>query len=208
MRAASSGQPLHRLARKLSPKSEVTAAQPGQSLPGTLGTVQSVNGDGTADVVYNGTAIPCQLLGDFVPVVGQGVLVLIEGTRNWCIGPAATAAQTWQSVAATVGYASGWADLGSTFIDGAFRMVGDVVQLRGGLQFTGTVVSLHTQLICTLPTGYAPKAGNHYTTQMSDTSAGFAALIVDTAGGVYFYNVAGADATNPNMQMACEFSVS
>lgn len=179
MRAASSGQPFHRLARKLSPKSEVTAAQPGQSLPGTLGTVQSVNGDGTATVVFNGTPIPCQLLGDFVPVVGQGVLVLIEGTRNWCIGPASTAAQTWQLITATVGYASGWSDYtgGAGYVPGRFRLIGDVVELEGTLSGPGG-----TGTVFTLPSGYWPA----YNMNFDAIDGGGGVMLVQPTGVVEY----------------------
>jgi hypothetical protein len=99
MRAASSGRPLSQLARKMSPKSELTVAQPTASpLSGSLGVVATLNSDGTADVTYNGGPIPCNLVGDFVPVVGQSVLVLIEGERNWVIGPVATGAPVAQDV--------------------------------------------------------------------------------------------------------------
>lgn len=170
-----SRRPYVKLVRKIAPKSAITAAQPGQSLPGSLGTVQSVNGDGTAMVVYNGTAIPCQCLGDFVPVVGQGVLVLVEGQRNWCIGPVATAAQAWLSVADTVGYASGWSDFGTGFSVGSYRMIGDMVQIRGE-------VAGGTSTIFTLPEDYWPKASQDGFPANGDNN--FASIAIDAIGNV------------------------
>lgn len=81
-------RPLVNLARKLSPKSAITAAQPTQSLTAGLGTVVVVNGDGTATVRYNGSNVPVHLPAGFVPAPGQGVLVFVLGTQLWGLAPA------------------------------------------------------------------------------------------------------------------------
>lgn len=188
---------MHRLARKLSPKSEVTASQPGQSLPGSLGTVQSVNGDGTATVVYMGAPIPCQCLGDFVPAVGQGVLVLVEGQRNWCIGPIATApAIPWTTVTSAGLYGSGWSDQGSGGFDVGFRLVGDQVQLRG-IAAGGS----SGNTIFTLPSEPSDLAPSSLVVLVVDSATAFGIVHIATTGVVTAASGAGSAGSTSGLSL-------
>lgn len=176
MRAASSGTTDEQLARKLKApeKSQTTAAQPHSSrLPGSIGVVKTLNGDGTATVTFNGGDIPCQVLGDFYPVVGQSVLVLIEGERNWAIGPVSTSPSGWQDIGASLGYGSGWSDFGSGEQIGQYRMLGDMVQLRGVVNGPNTANSI----IFTLPAGYAPTNAREFIVQGGSSTVSTVAVL-------------------------------
>lgn len=76
------------LAKAISSKSPVTAPQPDVPTTGGIGIIRNTgNADGTLTIYYNGAndAI-CTPLTNFVPVVGNTILVLVIGSQLWGIG--------------------------------------------------------------------------------------------------------------------------
>jgi hypothetical protein len=151
---------LRQLARRVSQKAPpVAAARLAEGLPGGVGTVASstLNSDGTLNVTYLGTVVPCHAAGNgWVPLAGQTVLVFVFGTQLWCIPQTTTAVSSppWLDVSTTVGYQSGWADqtFSGIFHGAQYRIVGDIVSLRGlVVRASGT-----NQPIFNLPVGFAP----------------------------------------------------
>lgn len=84
--------PLDDLATELSTapgEDQKTPAKRGYLISASLGIITSLNPDGTIGMTYmGGEGVPAQPIRTFIPVVGETVLVLVEGTRLWAIGPA------------------------------------------------------------------------------------------------------------------------
>jgi hypothetical protein len=83
-------KPIARLAKALTPKKGITPVVPNPQSEFALATVQAINGDGTIDVSFDGTAqnnVTIQALGHFTPIVQQVVMTVVFGTAIYAIGP-------------------------------------------------------------------------------------------------------------------------
>lgn len=124
------------IARRLSPGTDnETAKDSTQSFPGGLGVVAAVNMDGSLGVTYNGAVIPAQPIAGYIGSVGDTVLVVVVGTLNFAWS--AIKPGPWASLAASPGYASGWADNTGGNPIGEWRQVGDKVEFRGNIAGPG-----------------------------------------------------------------------
>lgn len=161
-----------------------------------IGTVKTVNDDGTVALTYNGgngdgttsglgPGLPAGCVSGYAPAVGDTVLVYLLGEQLWVNGINNIGIPTsWVGIAGGVGYASGWADTGSPFPVGGYRRVGDVVELRGGVISSNSP----TSTIFTLPSGYRPPgtvgfptAGSAAYAQVNVLSTGVVELVAGSA---------------------------
>ncbi len=77
-------------------------------------------------------------------------------------------------------YAASWA---ASSNGAAYRLVGDVVYVQGGVQWSGGSVASNTQTVCTLPAGYRPPATRRFV-GWTNNSGVAVRVNVDTAGVV------------------------
>jgi hypothetical protein len=77
---------MKQLARKLAPISQKTPAIPNPQIGAGLGVVQSVNADGSVNVLYNNALVPVNVSGTTSPAVGTTVLIMTVGSQWWSLG--------------------------------------------------------------------------------------------------------------------------
>jgi hypothetical protein len=142
-----------------------TPVERGYAVTSGLGIVKSINADGSVNLFYNGgmgdgttsgtgPGIPANILGNYVPQIGDSVLVLSLGTQNWVIQAPAPVTPAWVNVGDTgaPGFGSGWANFGVGYNVAGYRRIGDTVQLRGLVVSANSPVST----IFSLPSDYIP----------------------------------------------------
>jgi hypothetical protein len=129
-----------------------------------IGVERSSNTHGRADVVEStGVLTPRSAAAiAYFSLDGIRFSVSEEDTNGWTAVPA---------------YSNGWGDFGSPWVRGEYRMVGDLVQLRGLIN-AGTIGST----AFTLPTGMRPPRGYHFGTDTSANAHG--QVRIDTDGSV------------------------
>lgn len=103
-------------------------------------------------------------------------------------------------------YATDWADYGSGYEPGSFKIDGDRVQLKGSVVYSGS--GRYPVLITTLPSGLAPpniellSAPLIYVGGTNDGFVTYGVIEVDTSGNIYLFGPGTASAF-PADQMLC-----
>jgi hypothetical protein len=179
--------------------------------------VPQVFGD---SVTVSDWALPCfQPATMALPAPGQGVWIAFENGEpdypvwlgQWQTTPASIA---WIGIMDTLGYANSWNDKvdsgdtpqqgGSGQQIGQYRLVGDIVQVRGVIYQAAAATPLFPPLtIFTLPLGYQPQVHQPSFVQDSDGSYAVLDVFADGAvqltsgsGGFYFLNMKFEFSTN------------
>jgi hypothetical protein len=107
----------------------------------------------------------------------EPITVLVED-----IGPVsgAVAAPNPTPAWLPLSYAASWSALTN---GAAYRKIGDIVYVQGGVQWSGGSVASGTQTVCTLPAGYRPPATRRFVAWLNNTGVAIRCS-VDTAGVV------------------------
>lgn len=161
---------LDRLARVLSKAPARTPIQPTPAMDAALATVQTVNNDGTIDVLLNGSVNTVNTLQGCAPNVGDAVWTIAYGTQIWAVDIYRPYTPEWTLVGSQNGvpFRNGWGNF-SSGSNGfpRYQRVGTKVYLEGGLS-AGTV----GDAAFVLPAALSPKSQHNFFQRTSATDIG------------------------------------